>query len=220
MLPASASGRPTLLDPLAASVVTVLVQDEPRDAPLVPDKGDLCVHGFQEELRLRLGKDRNLRLAGGLDEERVAVSRHGNRERRGQSVFADAGLESFCGDVALLALLRRLRERKARLDEVQADVVDVRGRSGENDRAPLDEVASKQSHRVNAALAQYTPAQGDARANFEKIQKLLDATVEKPNLLVAPAYSLTGVPADAAAGSVRLVYCRQQTAGLPLRPQQ
>src|SRR5271157_1149255 len=65
-------------------------------------------------------------------------------------------------------------------------------------RAPLDERASKQSHHVNAALAQYTPVQGDTRANFEKIQKLLDATVEKPNLIVAPAYSLTGVPANAA----------------------
>src|SRR4029077_20283109 len=40
-------------------------------------------------------------------------------------------------------------------------------------RAPVDEVASKQSHRVKAALAQYTPAEGDRRANFATIEKLL-----------------------------------------------
>jgi predicted amidohydrolase len=65
-------------------------------------------------------------------------------------------------------------------------------------RAPLDACASQQSHRVNAALAQYTPAEGDVRTNFDKIQKLLGASPAKPNLLVAPAYALTGVPADAA----------------------
>jgi hypothetical protein len=67
-------------------------------------------------------------------------------------------------------------------------------------RAPVDERASKHSHRVKAALAQYTPATGNPRANFERIQKLLDAAVVKPNLVVAPAYSLTGVPADLAGG--------------------
>src|SRR6185503_19685112 len=111
--PASVPGWPRLLDPSARSVVPVLVQDEPRHAPLLPDERDLRVHGFQEELRLRFGKDRKFLLAGGLDEEGVALARHGDGKRRGQRVFADAGLEGFRGDFALLALLRRLRERKA-----------------------------------------------------------------------------------------------------------
>lgn len=68
-------------------------------------------------------------------------------------------------------------------------------------RAPLDTRASKQSYRVNAALAQYTPVEGDAQANFAKIRKLLESAAMKPNLLVAPAYSLTGVPADPAAAT-------------------
>jgi predicted amidohydrolase len=66
-------------------------------------------------------------------------------------------------------------------------------------RAPVDEAASMKSYRVEAALAQYTPAEGDSRANFAKIEKLLQAAAGKPNLLVAPAYSATGVPPDAAA---------------------
>lgn len=66
-------------------------------------------------------------------------------------------------------------------------------------RAPLDSRVSKESYRVKAALAQFTPVEGNAQANFAKIEKLLESTAGKPNLLVAPAYSLTGVPADAAA---------------------
>jgi predicted amidohydrolase len=63
----------------------------------------------------------------------------------------------------------------------------------------VDESASKQSHRVQAALAQYAPAEGDSQANFAKIEALLQGAAEKPNLLVAPAYSVTGVPPDASA---------------------
>jgi hypothetical protein len=45
--------------------------------------------------------------------------------------------------------------------------------------ARLDERASKQGHHVIAALAQYSPAQGDTWANFERIQKLLDTSLRE-----------------------------------------
>ena len=52
---------------------------------------------------------------------------------------------------------------------------------------------------MNAALAQYAPVAGDTQANFETVRKLLGKPGAKPTLLVAPAYSLTGVPGNAAA---------------------
>ncbi len=63
-------------------------------------------------------------------------------------------------------------------------------------RAPVDEAASKHSHRIRAALAQYTPVEGAIPENFARIEQLLQETMARPNLLVAPAYSVTGVPPD------------------------
>lgn len=60
-------------------------------------------------------------------------------------------------------------------------------------RAPSDPSASKQSHKINAALLQYTPKQADKKANLETITALLENNSgAKPNLIVLPANSLLG----------------------------
>lgn len=66
-------------------------------------------------------------------------------------------------------------------------------------RAPVDSAASKQSRQVHAALIQFVHVDGDVETNFSRIENLLQSASARPNLVVVPAYSATGVPADAAA---------------------
>lgn len=62
-------------------------------------------------------------------------------------------------------------------------------------RAPTDPRASKESHDVTALAVQYEPLFGDIDRNLTKVRKLLQ-NKGIFNLIVLPAYSLTGYASD------------------------
>lgn len=62
-------------------------------------------------------------------------------------------------------------------------------------RAPTDPKASKESKQISALLLQYEPLFGDVEHNLTKIRQLLK-NQKNINLIVLPAYSLTGYSSD------------------------
>jgi len=59
-------------------------------------------------------------------------------------------------------------------------------------RAPNDPDASKSGHQINALLVQYTPKEGDKKANLNKINQLIQASSSIFNLVILPYNSLIG----------------------------
>ena len=65
-------------------------------------------------------------------------------------------------------------------------------------RAPTDPKASKESRKITALALQYEPMVGNVQHNLEKVRQLLEKKTDI-NLVVLPAYSLTGYSTDSEA---------------------
>ena len=94
-------------------------------APVIGDESDLGIHDFQKVIAITFGKDLKFRLAGGLLEEVVAVSRNGDNESGRQLVPSDVTVEQLQINGHLFVILWRRQQWHARIKEVPPNVINA-----------------------------------------------------------------------------------------------